>query len=154
LTDSNEGQMDTTTEEQENIVVKDISDSVADAKQTADLASLLSSYSMSDALYEGTYSFTLNPGDFPANGDVKLEIDFGADTIKLTLDPGGMDGILDQNPVLSGTSLSVEDGDGTSATGEFGGPTGNSLSGTITGEFGGGPGSATYEATLVNNPLH
>lgn len=153
LTASNDGQLDTTTQKEENIVVKDISDSVADAGQTADLTSLLSSYSMSDALYEGTYSFSSNSGDLPGNGDVKLEIDFGADIVKLTLDPGGMDVLLDQNSVISGTSLSVDDGGGNSATGEFSEPTGNSLSGTITGEFGGGPGSATYEATSTQT-LH
>jgi FecR-like protein len=150
---SNDGQLDTTTEEQDNIVVKDISDSVADAEQTADLTSLLSSYSMSDALYEGTYSFSFNSGDLPANGDVKIEIDFGKDIVKFYLDPLGLNMTIDGNSALSGTSLSV-DGGGNSATGEFSEPTGNSLSGTITGDFGGGQGSASYEATSINNPLH
>ncbi len=147
-TASNEGQIDNTREEEGNMIIKDISDSVVDAKQsgTTDLAGLLAGYAMSDALYTGTYSLT-NSGDAPGNGVAELEIDFGADTVKLTLDPGNFDHIFDQNPVLGGTSLNVEDGQGGTATGTFSGSTGNSVEGTINGSFGAGPSSGEYSVT-------
>lgn len=131
---SNETQLDNTREEFDNIVIKDISDSVVDAEHTGGtgLASLIAGYTMSDALYTGTISNVadIGYGLGLANGqEARLEVDFGADRVSLRL---GQDLMFDENPSIDGASFSVDPhGYNGSASGEFGGATGQSASGTF-----------------------
>lgn len=136
---SSDGQLDTTREDDMNLVIKDITDSSTDGIQTTeDLTSLLESYSMSDALYTGTFTRTVfSGGDWQgAAGTATLAIDFGSDTTSLTLNNGTDDFIINGTSTFSGTGLSLTNAtDNVSAT--FQAPTGNSATGTYSGYVGG-----------------
>jgi len=144
---SNESQLDDTREEFDNIVIKNIADSMVDAEQTggSDLASLISSYTMSDAIYEGTVSnvtsvtYNLNNGD-----NARLTVDFGADIVNLSLNENSI--VFDVNPTINGTSFSVDPHIGTgSASGDFSGVTGQNASGTFSVEDGSMSASGSFD---------
>ncbi|EDZ62807.1 hypothetical protein SMGD1_1727 [Sulfurimonas gotlandica GD1] len=146
-TASNEGQIDTTTEEMDNIVIKDISDSVVDAEQTSSEGptanSVIAGYSMTNAQYTGTFSTTSNnTPSFPNSGTANFDVNFGADTATLTLNPGfGQSETATYNETYTGlntNTFSVDKGspggglpEGT-ASGIFYGQSGNTAKGDFT----------------------
>ena len=155
-TDStNTVQLDVTTNDNSGMIINDVSDVVGDTvQQTDDLAGLVASYSMNDAVYNGTYNLSIGLNE--SDGIARLDIDFGADLVNLTLTQTDGIGVLrfDQNPSMSGTSFSANidtqygnyypyDG---SMNGTFTGATGNSANGTFS-FSGGGSGNGTYTVT-------
>ncbi|MCK9490888.1 MAG: FecR domain-containing protein [Sulfurimonas sp.] len=138
---TNETQLDNTREEFDNIVIKDITDSVVDAEQTAgtiatNLSDLIAGYSMSDALYTGTYSVTQTVGlgtNLQTSGVAELMVDFGADTVNLSIDGGVV--FFDEATQFNGSSFSVNensiDSGVGSASGTFKGATGNIVEGNF-----------------------
>lgn len=150
-TATNDGQIDTTKEEMDNIVIKDISESVVDAEQTNDTSgnptddSVIAGYTMHFAYYEGTFSTTSNnTSAFPNSGEATLEVNFGADTAVLTLNPDGPNGTsdtatysdsytgLDTNTFSTSINASPTSGvpEGT-ASGTFYGETGDTVKGNF-----------------------
>ena len=147
-TANNEGQMDNTKEEMDNIVIKDITNSVEDAEQTSDSSnnptdsSVIAGYTMHHAHYEGTFTTTSNNTPvFPNSGVASLMVDFGSDSAILTLNPEGPSGTSDTATYdetytgLDTNTFSVDKGspgaglpEGT-ASGTFYGETGNTVKG-------------------------
>ncbi|WP_373000627.1 FecR domain-containing protein [Sulfurimonas sp.] len=151
-TASNDGQIDTTTEEQDNVFIKDITETVTDAKQTTDLASLISSYSMSDAQYTGNYTTTVDSGgDWGAaeGGTATLNVDFGNDVSSLVLNDGNNDFTVSGTTTIEGTSLKLIGNNGSDiVNGTFEGATGNKVTGDFSADVGGsGDEKGTYTVT-------
>ena len=93
-TASNDGQLDNTTDDEADIIVQDISDTLVDADQTSSYDgptddSVIAGYAMNNALYEGTYTTTSNDSTLPDSGVATLGVDFGNDEALLTLNPSG-----------------------------------------------------------------
>ncbi|EDZ63465.1 hypothetical protein SMGD1_1728 [Sulfurimonas gotlandica GD1] len=149
---NNDGQLDNTTEAFDNVVVKDISESVVDAEQTTDLASLIASYSMDNAVYSGTYATTVDSGgDWGSaeGGTATLNVDFGNDVSSLVLNDGNNDFTVSGTTTIEGTSLKLIGNNGSDiVNGTFEGATGNKVTGNFSADVGGsGDEKGTYTVT-------
>ncbi len=134
-------QLDNTMEDDADLVIKDITETNADSIQTVTAG--IEAYTMSDALYTGTFTQTSMTGStpaLPANGTAELEVDFGADTVVLTLNPGGPGEVMfDQNTVFNGNTFTVDQHTHTgNADGVFEGATGNTVNGNYFNDEGAG----------------
>lgn len=139
---SNDAIVDNTIENFDNIVIKDITDSLAEAELSeadidldSNLADVISGYTMNDALYNGTYNLSQNQNyTLLDGGDAKMEVDFGNDKITLQLLNDGGEAVAEYNlnTNITGVNFSVKESTGGSATGTFTGSTGNSANGSFT----------------------
>nr|WP_321267826.1 FecR family protein [uncultured Sulfurimonas sp.] len=159
---SNEGQLDVTVEEMDNIVIKDISDSVVDAEQTGEESSdltltdnaILAGYTQADALYEGTFAGT-STHNFDTAGFASLYVNFGQDTASLYLE--GNNEVSTSYDNFSGVGTNTitggqEYGSHGVADGKFYGDTGNVVNGnyTVTDGQGTTTASGTYSVESSN----
>ncbi|WP_373000629.1 FecR domain-containing protein [Sulfurimonas sp.] len=148
-TATNEGQLDTTTEEMDNVFIKDITDTSADSIQT--LSTGVESYTRNGVLYTGTFSQTATTGSTPIlgpNGSAELTVNFGLDTAELTLNSTAT---FNQNPSFTGNDFTLGQTINTgNATGTFQG-TGSSVNGTYYNDEGAGTtSSGTYNVTTTD----
>jgi len=162
-TATNETQLDNTREEFDNIVIRGISDSVVDAEQTggtiaSSLSDLISGYSMSDALYLGTYTVTQivgSGGNLGSSGGAELMVDFGADTVNLSLNSGIV--FFNDSTLFNGDTFTVNEdiisGVG-SASGTFKGDTGNIVEGDFSHLDGYGNGEKGTYNVITGQELH
>lgn len=149
----NNEQIDVTVNDTSTIVITDATESTTEAIRevtSGDLASLLAGYTMTNAVYNGSYQRTTGGGSPLTDtiGTATLNINFGADLINLTLaDSQGSNITFNQNPVFSETGFTVG-GPGT-ATGTFNGPTGNSVNGTFDYDDGEVQQGGTYDVSTA-----
>jgi FecR-like protein len=167
---SNEGQLDTTTEEMDNIVIKDISDVIVDAEQTSNDSptadSVIAAYGQNNVMYTGTYSTTSNTTpSFGSSGVATLKVSFGLNEALLILNPSGGSVAekatfdsnyagLDANEFSSTIAPPASTGPDGSQSGKFYGTNGNTAKGTFdyTPEImqSSEKATGTYEVTAVN----
>lgn len=155
-TANNEGQLDNTTQEMDNIVIKDISDSVVDAEQTAgesttltltDNAVLAGYENM--VTYNGTFSGT-SIGTLDTAGEAELVVYFGSDSATLSLTGNNSQSVsydfsnVNSNTMTNGHQQTIYE-TGT-ADGKFYGDTGNIVNGNYT-YTEGGPSASITTAT-------
>jgi len=143
-----QSQIDITTEDLDNVIIQDISDKVTDSGQldTSDssLAGLLSGYTMSNAIYNGSYTLTQDESYSLNSTIATLDVDFGNDIITLKLqDDGGTTAAKFKSTDTIGINFnlnqeSIDALDNGTASGSFTGDTGNSANGTFTYSTGGG----------------
>lgn len=144
-----------------DVTVEDQSDSLLalldeensnNVQNVSDLASLIASYSMSNASYSGTFSGTDAVGN-AESGTAFLDIDFGAKSINLSLETvnSGQGQLFSINPQFNGVTFTVEGQDlgygVPTATGTFQEPTGNTVTGDYTIPDTGGTAQGTYSVT-------
>ncbi len=143
---ANEGQLDITVDDKSNVIVQNLTETNAKNVQNDNMASLsdlLAGYSMSDALYTGTYKVINITGytGLPESGDATLSIDFGADSATLVLNPKNeqTNATFNQHPSFEANSFSIgqDPHSGNSAaimgraSGVFQEPTGNQVKGAF-----------------------
>lgn len=163
---SNESQLDNTKEDFENIVIRDVSNSVVDShhteansQQPTD-ASIIAGYSMNGVVYEGAYVTTSNNTiNFANSGHAKLIVNFSEPNFtKLILGGHPSDTAVFQGHLNSGAQankfdLIAEEAQGGggigSATGQFYGASGNIVKGDFNfmPENYSGQAIGTYEVT-------
>ena len=155
---SNEAVVDNTVENFDNVLIKDISNNTVDAEQLdLNLADIIAGYTMSDAVYSGTYQLTQNKGNVLSDGkSATMNVDFGNDKITLLLEGvNGTRGVgkftsnstIGTNFNLSQVNTEMAVGAGT-ADGSFTGETGNNANGSfilISGE--GATDKGTFDVT-------
>jgi len=146
---SNEEQLDVTIDDDSGIIIQEIAESNMDNIQlnTDSLADILAGYSMSNALYTGTYNGLASDSSV-ISGTADLSIDFGNDTASLFLSDIGS---FNENSQFSGTNLSVKSqdvgyGQG-SVDGTFQGATGNQVTGNFFQPDSGISYSGTYDVS-------
>jgi len=157
--------VDNTVENFDNVIIKDITNSTAEAEQAdadidldVDLASIISGYTMSDAVYNGTYTTTVNTDAsyYTSSGTANLKVDFGEDKIDLELVDFITNGSVKQNanynssPSITGVNFTANISTGVegSMSGTFSGETGNKASGTFKySEGSDGSASGTFNVT-------
>jgi hypothetical protein len=132
---SDEAQIDITTEDFE---VKDITESLTDDEQLStldsSLADLLSSYTMTDAVYSGTYNLTQSQTGYLTSGyNATMNVDFSNDTIELKLanTEGSYYTFNSTDTVETNFNLNFSGAGTGNASGSFTGDTGNSANGTF-----------------------
>jgi len=156
--EAEQSQIDTTTEDLDNVIIQDISDSLTDSNQLSSsdtsLADLLSGYNMSNAFYSGTYTTTNTGGILVASsGTAELSVDFGMDTIDLNLlgldAANSFDIHFNQNSSITGVNFNATQNIYSgSASGTFNGSTGNNATGNfIYKDDGGGQASGIFDVT-------
>lgn len=159
----NNEQIDVTVNDTSTIVITDATESTTEAIRevtSGDLASLLAGYTMTNATYTGDYTITTVSagGDSGwqdgSTGTIQLDINFGADTAKLTFDNGvNIDGTSLSTNTFSGTGFNttrVDPGAETTETisGTFSGEIGQNVAGDFSINTGGtGNDVGTYTAT-------
>ena len=135
----NTKQIDVDFHDGSSVVFKNItetnSDNILDAQNTLTLDGTIADYSMSNALYYGSYSTVSNTGSLPANGDTKLAIDFSNDSALLEIgsfaEPEPKTAYQFSNVNANSITGQQIDGNGV-ANNFFYGPTGNSVKGDFT----------------------
>jgi hypothetical protein len=137
---ANDKPLDNTTQDFDNITIKDISNSAVDAEQIGNLADILSGYTMNDAVYNGTFTNdgVNTTGKFQGgNGTVQMDVNFGNDTLALIFTGSSAPSssiTLNEKSTFSGTNFSIQNVDSngivSTANGTFNGATGNNATGT------------------------
>ena len=161
----NDSQLDVTTDDNSGLVVTDVSDTVGDTtQQTTDTVSLSDTIAgyvrddLNDVQYSGTYDASNNGSNTLLDkmsgvaNTANLTVNFGYDSASLTLigNDSSTAHTFDNNPSITGTSLSIQDNSTGTVAGTFQGTTGAQVTGSWSYFAGEGVASGTFDVSNKN----